>query len=369
MNKKNYMEQNNEKIQMRGEMLSRRHFVELLFTTGVVTASGLLLTGCATNGASQSSNNAGSKSGVIIDANNREVKIPDQLNRIVITCNGGTTHEVAIFGGADKIVAQPSMKTFPQLMKMYPQFNSVTNAGSFDDINIETIVSLEPDIALVGVSSSKGNAQIEDVGIPTYVMLIGWAAIDNLKQEFLNIGTLLDNKTKAQELVDYWNNKLALVETIAAKIPSNERKSVYYLSKPDITKANSGDWGQAWIQEIGANFTIPTTELNGDVTVEKAMSWDPDVIIVQGGNDINQLLDNKQLQDMKAIKNKQVYSCPIGGFWWDRPSPEAILGFQWLAKVVYPDYTGSIDLKVEAKEFFKKFYCYDLSDAEYASFF
>lgn len=76
------------------------------------------------------------------------------------------------------------------------------NAGSFDDLNIEALVATEPDMALVGVSSDKGNAQIAEVGIPTYVMLIGWAAIDTLKQEFLNVGKILGNEEKAQRLVD-----------------------------------------------------------------------------------------------------------------------------------------------------------------------
>ena len=80
------------------------------------------------------------------------------------------------------------------------------NAGSFDDLNIEALVAQEPDLALVGVSSDKGNAQIEEVGIPIYVMLIGWAAIDSLKQEFLNVGKILGNEEKAQRLVDYWND-------------------------------------------------------------------------------------------------------------------------------------------------------------------
>ena len=92
-------------------------------------------------------------SNVVVDAKGNEFAIPEKVERIAITCNGGTTHEVAIFGGADKIVAQPSMQKFPQLLKMYPQFNDVMNAGSFDDLNIEALVAQEPDLALVGVSS------------------------------------------------------------------------------------------------------------------------------------------------------------------------------------------------------------------------
>ena len=128
------------------------------------------------------------------------------------------------------------------------------NAGSFDDLNIEALVAQEPDLALVGVSSDKGNAQIEEVGIPIYVMLIGWAAIDSLKQEFLNVGKILGNEEKAQRLVDYWNDTMSALAEKVAQVPAAERKKVYYLSGADVTKANTGDWGRTWIETIGARL-------------------------------------------------------------------------------------------------------------------
>ena len=207
------------------------------------------------------------------------------------------------------------------------------------------------------------------MGIPIYVMLIGWAAIDSLKQEFLNVGKILGNEEKAQRLVDYWNDTMSALAEKVAQVPAAERKKVYYLSGADVTKANTGDWGRTWIETIGADFAVPETDLNGDVTVEKALEWDPDVIVVQGGNDLNELYAAEQIQEMKAIKNKQVFSCPIAGFWWDRPSPEATLGFLWLAQTVYPDYMQDIDLEAETKAFFKEFYGYELSDEECRSFF
>ena len=355
------------------QILTRRQFAGLVIAAGVVSTSTILLGGCSNNATDAKAIETDKQvdapqEKIVIDAKKNEFTIPDKVDRIAITCNGGTTHEVAIFGGADKIVAQPPMKAFPQLLKMYPRFKDVINAGSFDDLNIEALIAQEPDIALVGIKSDKGNAQIVDIGIPIYVMLIGWAAIDTLKQEFLNVGQILGNEQKAQELVDYWDEKLNALNSHVAKVPQAERKKVYYLSAADITKASNGDWGRTWIEQIGAEFAVPEADLNGDVTVEQVMKWNPDVIVVQGGNDLNELYSNAQIQDLKAIKNKQIFSCPIGGFWWDRPSPEATLGFQWLAKMVYPDYMEDVDIEQETKYFFKQFYGHDLSAEEFLSF-
>ena len=45
------------------------------------------------------------------------------------------------------------------------------------------------------------------------------------------------------------------------------------------------------------------------------------------------------------------------------------IGFMWLAKLLYPDYTREIDLEKETREFFREFYRHELTDEEYRSFF
>ena len=80
-------------------------------------------------------------------------------------------------------------------------------------------------------------------------------------------------------------------------------------------------------------------------------------------------MSDERIQNMAAITQGEVYKCPTGAFWWDRPSPESPLFLMWLAKTLYPEYTQDIDLKGETKAFFQQFYQYDLSDEEYESFF
>lgn len=141
---------------------------------------------------------------------------------------------------------------------MSPELNDVVNDGSFDDVNVEAIAATEPDFALCGVSSEKGDAQIPVLGIPVYVMLISWAAVDSLKQEFLNVGHLFGNDERAEELVAYWNEKMAQIAERVEKILEEERtRTVYYLSSANITRANTGDWGRVWVDAVGATFAVP----------------------------------------------------------------------------------------------------------------
>lgn len=65
----------------------------------------------------------------------------------------------------------------------------------------------------------------------------------------------------------------------------------------DIIRTNTGDWGRVWVDAVGATSAVPEEGPNGDVIPEKAMAWDPDIIVVQGGSDPSALLDDPTLQD------------------------------------------------------------------------
>ncbi len=168
---------------------------------------------------------------IVIDAVGREVAIPEKVERIVITCRGGTTNQVAILGAVDKIMGQPGQKAFPQLVKMYPQFKDIIDAGSFEDTNIEEVLKLEPDIVLAGYSSPKANETLEENGLIVYTMQIGWATTETIRDEFKNMGKILRNEEQSDKLVAYWDEKLAMVEDLLKNIPDSERKTVYYTGK------------------------------------------------------------------------------------------------------------------------------------------
>lgn len=341
----------------------------------LTTALVLLCTGCGQKDLQKEENQPASitteapVSGrpTVVDALGREVEIPEKLDRLAITCNGGAHQELTILGASDRIVAMPSTKRFPQLETMFPTYRDVVDAGSFDDVNIEEMVKANPDFIFVGQSSKEGNAKLEEAGFPIYHMLIGWADIDTLKQEFLNVGTILGNEETAQKLVDYWDEKIEMVKEAVSQVPEDQRKVVYYCGS-EITKANTSGWTWPLIETSGGISALPEGS-KGDINVEDVLKWNPDVIITQGNTDISGLMADERISELAAIADGKVYQCPIGAFWWDRPSPESPLAFMWLAKTLYPDYTQDIDLKAETCAFFEEFYHYALSDAEYDSFF
>lgn len=315
------------------------------------------------------------KATTVEDALGRQVTNPDVIDQVAVTCQGGTTHQISVMGSSGKISAQPSMAKFPMLLKIFPEFNTVIDGGSFDNVNIEELMKAAPDMIFVGITADKGNKQLEEAGFNTFTMYIGSADVENQLKEFMMTGTLLGNPERAQQLVDYYNEKVTMVQEMVSKVPESEKKTVYYISGGKITSASSGVWGDSLITAAGGiNVTkeFATGAKGAEISVEQVMDWNPDVIVTQKGNgseNLEAVLGDTRITDLAAMQNSQVYQFPIGAFWWDRPSPEAPLGVMWLAKTLYPEYTQDIDLEKETKEFYKTFYNYDLSDEDYNSFF
>ena len=110
--------------------------------------------------------------------------------------------------------------------------------------------------------------------------------------------------------------------------------------------------------------------LGRPVTMEQVAAWNPDVIIV--GTAPNQqnrqaILDDPRWRQIKAVREGKVFANPSGAYLWDRHSAEAALQVLWAAKLLHPALFADLDMKLETKRFYAKFFHHALTDAELAS--
>ena len=309
----------------------------------------------------------------VVDMGGKSVGVPEKVERILITCYGGVTQELAVLGLADRIVGQPKMDRFPLLLSRYPAFAELPHAGSFNNINVEEALKLRPDLVLASVTSEKGNQQLRDVGLPVVTVLTGRATLETLQKEFLLIGSLTGQEVRARELVDYWLKILGLLEERLASLSEGERKRVYYMLGNTLHTNGSAWWGETLICTAGGINVASEMGKARDIDIEQLLRWDPDVLILSSneGKPVlrKDIEKDPQLRDLRALREGEVYYCPIGAFWWDRPSPEAVLGFLWLATTLYPERFSDIDLHEETRNFFERFYEISLEKEDLEKFF
>ncbi|MCK9278767.1 MAG: ABC transporter substrate-binding protein [Methanoculleus sp.] len=293
----------------------------------------------------------------ITDMDNRTVTIPSEVRTVVITCCGGAAQELAALGVGDRVVAQPQQCTTERLYTVVPGYRTTPDVGSFDNANVEEILKLNPDIVIGRYSSS---AHIEVTGIPVVGVLTGTAETETLKQEFRMMGTVFGREERAERLIAYWDETLALIEAKLADLPEGERKRVY---------GGSGAWEEAMISAAGGiNVAADLAQQSGSkVSPEQLVQWNPEAIYYspKSGDTFS---TNPQFATIQAVRDGAVYPCPAGTmFSWSRPSPEAPLANLWLAQKLYPDRFADVDLADETKKFFHEFYDYDLTDQEVES--
>lgn len=307
----------------------------------------------------------------VLDALGHSVCVPEHIGRIAITSYGGAVQEVVIFNGASRLVAQPGMDRFPHLAKMYPALQKLPDIGSFDNVNLESLLAVRPDMVFASYFAERTNEKIRSLGIPVFTLGTGRQNLRSILKEFENVGTLLGEQEKALELVAFWREMLSAIHSKTTGVQETPKR-VLYLGGSGGTDNQLG-WGDTFITEAGGINVARTHEVQGAISAEQIRLWNPDVIVMAnrtgGIASVTSVKNEGFYKQLKAVTSGQVYAVPVGGFWWDRPSPESILGILWLSKILYPDLLAGISLEDKTREFFELFYGYELSADEFARFF
>jgi len=235
-------------------------------------------------------------------------------------------------------------------------------------------MKINPSIVFVGATSLRTNENIAEIGFSVYTLGIGRHDIASLLEELLHLGVIFHEEQKAHKIVDYWQKSLSMItQRIQNVEPKDKKRVLYGVGSGKSNFEAKRNWNDEFIEAAGGINAASEVSIKGEASLESLIVWNPDVIITtrssSNKSNAETLRKTPALQHVNAVRTHQVYEGPVGTSWWDRPSPESILGILWLAKILYPEETADIDLKQETLSFYETFYAYRLSDEEYADFF
>lgn len=316
----------------------------------------------------------------ITDMFGREVLVPGDIQKIYSAIPIGT---VLVYTLAPEKLVAKNFK-LSELEKKYTveSYHDLPVLGTYivgDTANEEDILNLAPDIIMyTGILDDSWGAKVEEIqerlGIPI-VMVDGDLKSVAAAYEFM--GKLLGEEERAEQLSEYCRQTLVEAAEIAGNIPEEEKTRVYYATGADgmMTYA-SGNIHSELIEIVGGK-NIDEVEsgyfFNQNLSAEQLLKWNPQVILTnkpgargEEGADTSlrsRMLENENLHDLAAIKDEHVYEIPCAPFSWfgQPPSVARILGVKWLGNLLYPE-LFTCDIKAEAEEFYRLFYCYDLSE-------
>lgn len=301
-----------------------------------------LLTGCAS--AVKKENNQG----------NNKIR--------VVTTYKPATDIVLALGAKDKLVGvSDGGKKDPVMVKLDENWASkLAEVGSKKNgVNIEQIVALKPDVVILYPTKESDDTVKKLAEHKIKVISINPESISLLKDDIIKVGEAIGESENAKKLVDYYKEN---TEYVAKKLQGiKDKKTVYLAGANGMLSTTSGDFYQHEMIEAAGGINVSAKLKGGwnDVSVEQLIAWNPEVITsvmyCKDGSPA-QIMEKKELESIRAIKDKKVYQIPSNITPWDMPQPSSILAILWMSKTLYPEEFKDLDMQQAANDFYKKFY-------------
>ena len=235
------------------------------------------------------------------------------------------------------------------------------------DATVESVAAMKPDVIfLKSYTREDAGIAYEETGIP--VIYLSLESIDDYHTDVMNVGKIFGEEKRAEEILAYYDDIVKRVTEKASAI--KEKKNVLLLQYSESNGAYSLKVAPAgWLQttmvemaggepvwkEIGLNANSWT-----DVSFEQIAAWDPDVILVVNyfsdpKVSVEQLKNSTGWDQIRAVKENQIFPFAKDTFSWDSSSPRWGLGLLWTFKTLYPESAQDIDIDAEMLKFYKWF--------------
>lgn len=355
-------------------------FLSLTMTTLLVSCSSP-----KTSTSASASATAQPSTVTITDHADREVEVPTNPKRVAVLGIYPLPSMLTVYlDSCDSIVAMEpgSMNAVKTgiLSQLYPDITNITtDIMDGDDVNIESLLALKPDVVFYNASDTQDLEKLENAGL-TAVAFSATKWKFNCTETFNEWMNLLDqiypeHAGNREELIkkystDTYNKIQDTVKNV------EEKQKVLFLFQYDentMITSSSKFFGQWWCDAVGAvNVAqdVPAEKTNAVITMEQVYEWDPDVIVITNftqakPDDLyNNAIGSDDWSNVSAVKNKRVYKMPLGTYRTYTPSVDSPMTLEWLAQAVYPELFKDMDVKADVKEYYQNLFGVTLTDEQ-----
>ncbi|KXO16068.1 periplasmic binding protein [Clostridiales bacterium KA00134] len=320
----------------------------------------------------------------VVDQAGRTVKVPKDPKRVVITFWPMGSAYTLFQGSAETIVGMdPAMVSVAKnslLTRIDPNVANVDSSFINADgvINEESLMKLNPDLALIPAYATDQLEIFEKLGVPTIVFDVtveDYNTVETFMSWVDLLGKAFGKESKATAIREYGEKTLKeIAERTKNLSEADKPKALLLISYDESGKSTSGEkqFARFELESTGAIHVARDVKENFiKLDMEQIYKWNPDIIYLSTftaykPEDLynNTAAANDDWSQVKAVKNKNVHKFPIGIFHWYPPSADAPLALLWLAKNNNPDLFKDVDLSKRIKDYYKDLYDIELSDAD-----
>ena len=265
-----------------------------------------------------------SKSFQITDDSGQTLTFKKPAERI-ISLAPHITETLFHIGQGSKVVGIDQSSDFP------PQTKKIPKIGNAEQINLEAILELKPDLVIAWYSgnTTKQIARLKEFNIPVYYSEP--RLLDDIRKSMLIFGEITGSKSIAKSKAAHFQQK---IEQFSTTKGSNQApvKTFYQVWQQPLMTLN----GNHIVSQVislcgGVNIFSDIPIIAPQVSIESVIQKDPELII-GGTNNKNQFNMWEKWQVINAVRNKQFLT--VNSDHLVRAGPRILLGAQSICEKI-----------------------------------
>ena len=256
----------------------------------------------------------------------------------IVSLSPANSEILFALGLDEKIVGVTEYCTYPEAAL------SKEKIGGFSTVNIEKVSVLNPDLIVAADGNSEETvSHLRELGFT--VITINADTIDTTLDDILLLGKATGADDEAEALVSSMKEDLA---EIAEKTSAEEKPTILHCMWTDpLWVSGSATFQDEMITAAGGVNAAADEGGWVALTMEKFLTMNPDIIVVDSGNGMGVgaddalrdfFLKDPRMQSLSAVQNEQVYV--VNADIIDRGGPRIVEGVEALAEIAHPDIFG-----------------------------
>jgi iron complex transport system substrate-binding protein len=293
-----------------------KFLLSVLFSLAVVFSQA----GCGETATNVNTSSAPSDRRRVTDDLDHTFSVPAHITRAV-SLAPSITESVFAVGAGDRLVGVTTFCNYPE------QAKSIAKVGDTINPNLETIISLKPEVVLVSTASQMESftSTLRANGIPVFVL--GSENVDGIFQGLKKLGDLFGTSDRAEKLVADLQRRVGYVVEHVAGQP--KVRVFVQISREPLFSVGKRSYMNEVLDKAGAvSVTWLIDEGFPKVSKETAAALQPDAIILSQSDDNTE--PNEAFKNSPAVRNNRVFS--INADLLSRPGPRLVDAMELMAQ-------------------------------------
>jgi iron complex transport system substrate-binding protein len=235
---------------------------------------------------------------------------------------------------------------------------TIPSVGGTNDINIEALMRLKPDLVISWTSRPENITFMQDKGLRVYSIYPD--SLGELYDVMRTLGSVFGREKKIRQTIANMEDIFKLIRRRVSSVAYGYRQKTLWIgSRPNGVACGIGVNNDVFNLIGSVNVAGGIQERNADVSIEQIIAWNPDVIFIWGNAKYTaaDILNNPQWRFISAVRNGRVYKAPTWSTWSPRVAPVAL----WMAARTYPELFRDVYLDKVIDKFFRKVYGFPYS--------